>query len=104
MLPFGGRIASGWQTAPLSTRLMCDGYLLESPCIGSPGMEELRWTMPVGPGEALRLRSTVIEQTHSQKDASRGSAKCRWEMINRNDEVVCWMTGPQYFLRSKPAQ
>ena len=35
--PFGGLIASGWQTCGVMMRLMCDGYLVESACLGSPG-------------------------------------------------------------------
>jgi acyl dehydratase len=101
---FGGLIASGWQTAALSTRLMCDGYLLESSCVGSPGIEELRWTKPVRPGDALRLRSTALEQKPSQKQAGRGTVKFRWDMINQNDEVVCSMIGWQHYRRRTPAQ
>ncbi|HUJ87490.1 MAG TPA: MaoC family dehydratase [Burkholderiales bacterium] len=97
--PFGGLIASGWQTCGVMMRLMCDGYLLESACIGSPGLDEVRWLKPVRPGEALRLRSTVLEQTPSQKDPGRGSVKFSWEGLNRSGEVVCLVVGRQYFRR-----
>ena len=80
-------------------RLMCDGYLVESACLGSPGLEELRWLKPVRPGDALRLRSTVLEQTPSQKQATRGTVKFRWEMLNQDDEVVCAIVGRQLFRR-----
>ena len=66
--PFGGLIASGWQTCSVAMRLMCDGYLLLTSCIGSPGLDELRWFKPVRPGDTLRLHSTVLDQTPSQKD------------------------------------
>ena len=97
--PFGGLIASGWQTCGLMMRLMCDGYLLESACIGSPGLDEVRWLKPVRPGDALRLRSTALEQTPSQKDPTRGSVKFSWEALNRAGEVVCLIVGRQYFRR-----
>jgi acyl dehydratase len=102
--PFGGLIASGWQTCAVGMRLMCDGYLLETSCIGSPGLEELRWFKPVRPGDALRLRSTVTEQTPSAKNPARGTVKFRWEVLNQNDEVVCLMVGRQHFHRRTPAQ
>jgi acyl dehydratase len=101
--PFGGLIASGWQTAAVGMRLMCDGYLLETSCVGSPGLEELRWLKPVRPGDALRLRSTVLEQTPSQKQPGRGTVKWRWELLNQKDEVVCLMVGRQHFLRRTAA-
>ena len=97
--PFGGLIASGWQTCGVMMRLMCDGYLLASACIGSPGLDEVRWLKPVRPGDALRLRSTSLEQTASQKDATRGSVKFSWEALNQAGEAVCIIIGRQYFRR-----
>ena len=97
--PFGGLIASGWQTCGVMMRLMCDGYLVESACLGSPGLEELRWLKPVRPGDALRLRATALEQTPSQKDPTRGSVKFSWEVLNQSDDAVCLIIGRQYFRR-----
>jgi acyl dehydratase len=97
--PFGGLIASGWQTCGVMMRLMCDGYLVESACLGSPGLDELRWLKPVRPGDALRLRTTALEQTPSQKQPSRGTVKFRWDVLNQNDEVVCAIVGRQLFRR-----
>jgi len=100
--PFGGLIASGWQSCGVAMRLMCDGYLLESACVGSPGLEELRWLKPVRPGDALRLRATVLESTPSQKQAGRGTTLFRWELLNQNDAVVLSMRGRQHFVRRTP--
>jgi len=101
--PFGGLIASGWQTCSVAMRLMCDGYLLQTSCIGSPGLDELRWLKPVRPGDALRLHSTVLEQAPSQKDPTRGTVKFRWDVLNQKNEVVCSMTGRQHYRRRTPA-
>jgi acyl dehydratase len=102
--PFGGLIASGWQTCGVTMRLMCDGYLLETTCVGSPGIDELRWLKPVRPGDTLRLKTTVIEATPSGKQPNRGTVLFRWETLNQNDEVVLSMRGRQMFLRRAPAQ
>ena len=101
--PFGGLIASGWQTAAVPMRLMCDGYLLETSCVGSPGLDELRWLKPVRPGDTLSLRSTVIESTPSAKQANRGTVLFRWETLNQNGEVALSMLGRQLVLRRAPA-
>ncbi|MCC6473423.1 MAG: MaoC family dehydratase [Burkholderiales bacterium] len=101
--PFGGLIASGWQTCAVGMRLMCDGYLLESTCIGSPGLEEIRWWKPVRPGDALRLRSTVLEQSASGKLAWRGTVKFRWDLLDAAGEPVCTMVGRQHFRRREAA-
>ena len=101
--PFGGLIASGWHTVSIGMRLMCDGYLLETSCVGSPGLEELRWLKPVRPGDTLSLRSTVIESTPSSKQPNRGTVLFRWEILNQNGEVALSMLGRQLFLRRTPA-
>jgi acyl dehydratase len=101
--PFGGLIASGWQTCGVAMRLMCDGYLLQTSCIGSPGLDSLRWFKPVRPDDALRLHATVLEQTPSEKDPARGTVKFRWDVLNQRDEVVCSMTGRQHYRRRTPA-
>jgi acyl dehydratase len=101
--PFGGLIASGWQTCGVTMRLMCDGYLLETSCVGSPGLEEVRWLKPVRPGDTLRLRTTVIEATPSGKQPNRGTVLFRWETLNQNGEVALSILGRQLFLRRAPA-
>jgi acyl dehydratase len=101
--PFGGLIASGWQTCGVTMRLMCEGYLLETSCVGSPGMDELRWLKPVRPGDTLRLKTTVIEAAPSSKQPNRGTVLFRWETFNQKDEVVLSMRGRQMFLRRAPA-
>lgn len=100
--PYGGLIASGWQTAGVAMRLMCDGYLLESSCVGSPGIDELKFLKPVRPGDALRFRSTVIEAAPSKTKPNRGTVTFRWEVINQRGEVALSMVGKQLFL-TRPA-
>ena len=97
--PFGGLIASGWQTGCVAMRLMCDGYLADSSCVGSPGFEELRWLKPVRPGDSLRLRAEVLEARHSSTRPDRGIVRWRWEMLNQHDDVVLSILGTQFFLR-----
>jgi len=101
---YGGLIASGWHTAAVGMRLMCDSYLLETSCLGSPGIDELRWKRPVRPGDTLRLRSTVIESTPSGKHPNRGTVLFDWEILNQNGEVALSMRGRQLFLRRASAQ
>ena len=100
--PFGGLIASGWHTAGVAMRLMCDGYLLESSCIGSPGIDELKFLRPVRPGDALRFRSTVLEAAPSKTRPNRGTVTFRWEILNQHGEVALSMLGKQLFLK-RPA-
>ncbi len=58
--PFGGLIASGWQSAGLMMRLYCDHYISAVASLGSPGVDELRWSSPLRPDDPVRLRVTVV--------------------------------------------
>lgn len=97
--PFGGIVASGWHTGCVLMRLMCDAYLNESSCIGSPGIEEWRFAAPVRPGDALRFRATVLESRPSASKPDRGIVKFRWELFNQRDALAVSMVGTQFYLR-----
>ena len=97
--PFRGLVASGWHTGCVLMRLMCDAYLNEASCIGSPGIEEWRFALPVRPGDTLRFRSTVLESRLSASKRDRGIVKFRWELLNQRDEVAVSMVGTQFYLR-----
>ena len=78
---------------------MCDAYLNESSCIGSPGIDEWRFAAPVRPGDTLRYRASVLESRPSASRPDRGIVKFRWELLNQRDEVVVQMVGTQFYLR-----
>ena len=59
--PFGGLIASGWHSAALYMGMFVRNVLLDSASLGSPGVEELRWLVPVRPGDVLTGRSRVVD-------------------------------------------
>jgi acyl dehydratase len=101
--PFGGLIASGWQSCGVAMRLMCEAYLNESSCVGSPGIDEIRFRRPVRPGDKLSFRSTVLESAPSRTHPNRGTVSFRWELLNQNAEVVLAMLGRQFYLRRNPA-
>ncbi len=51
----GGLFASGWHVCALLMRMLCDAYLVESACMGSPGIDSLKWRRPVRPGRKAPL-------------------------------------------------
>jgi acyl dehydratase len=97
--PYGGLIASGWHTGCVLMRLMCDAYLNESSCIGSPGIDEWRFAQPVRPGDTLRFRATVLESRPSASKPDRGIVKFHWELLNQRGDAVVSMVGTQFYLR-----
>jgi acyl dehydratase len=97
--PFDGLIASGWHTAALFMRMYVDEILNKTISMGSPGVEELRWHVPVRPGDTLRGRATILEATPSARRADRGTVRARLEALNQREEVVMSMIGRGLFGR-----
>jgi len=99
--PFGGLIASGWHTASLMMRLYAGRYLSTVSCLGSPGVDELRWPWPVRPGAVLRLRATVTEARRSRSKPDRGLVRTHVELVDAGDEVV-FSAGLLNFILVRP--
>jgi acyl dehydratase len=96
---FGGLIASGWHTVSLCMRMICDAYVLDAASMGSPGVNEVRWTKPVRPGDTLKLRMTVVDAKPSKSKPDRGTVLHRWEVFNQDGELVMRMEGYGIFRR-----
>jgi acyl dehydratase len=101
--PFGGLIASGWHTIALVMRVLVDHYLSRVASLGSPGIDELRWTRPVRPGDTLRVRVTVVDARRSRSKPDRGLVRTHIETLNHHDEVVMTLTAMN-LLRCRPAE
>ena len=96
---FGGLIASGWQTAGLMMRLAVDRYLSDVASLASPGVDELRWTQPVRPGDALSVRATVLEARPSTSKPDRGLVRTLFEVRNQRGEIVMTVKGMNMLKR-----
>ncbi len=100
---YGGLIASGWHTASLMMRLFVDHYLSGIASLGSPGVDEMRWTKPVRPGDILSLRVTVSETKRSRSKPDRGVLFSFIEVLNQNHDVVMSMKAVNLLLcRQRP--
>jgi len=86
--PFHGLIASGWHTAAVMMRLFVDHYLSHVASMASPGIDELRWSRPVRPGDSLSIRVAVIEANRSRSKPDRGMVRSLIEVLNQDREVV----------------
>jgi acyl dehydratase len=96
--PFGGLIASGWHTMALFMSLYVP-MLADTDSRGSPGVEAIRWLVPVRPGDTLTGRNTVSETRPSATDPRRGTVLSTNEMINQRGEVVMTFTAWGHFGR-----
>ena len=86
--PYGGLIASGFQSLSLCFRLFIQsGVFLES-SIGSPGIDELRWLAPVRPGDTLHSEVEVLELRPSTSRPDRGIARLKYLARNQHGDAV----------------
>jgi acyl dehydratase len=99
--PFGGLIASGWHTCALMMRFFAQEYLSPSSSLASPGVDELRWLLPVRPGDDLTLRTTVEEARPSRSKPDRGLVRTRIEVVNQAGEPVLRMVAMN-LVRRRP--
>lgn len=86
--PYGGLIASGFQTIALSFRLFIQTGVLADSSMGSPGIDELRWLAPVRPGDTLRAEVEVLDVKPSRSRPDRGIARLRYTTLNQHGETV----------------
>jgi acyl dehydratase len=99
--PFGGIIASGWQTASLMMRKLVERFISPESGLGAVGIDEIRWPRPVRPGDTLHVRGTVVEARLSQSKPDRGIIKTRMEATNQDGEIAMTMQGIN-FVRVRP--
>ncbi len=100
---YGSLIASGWHSVSVAMRMVCDGYLLDSTSMGSPGRRR-------GPLDeagarrrhASRATSTVLETRPSRSKPDRGVVVTEWRVENQHDELVLTSRGMGMFRR-RPA-
>ena len=86
---FGGLCASGWHTCAIVMRMIVDNMPKEgNGSLGSPGIDELRWTKPVFPGDTLRVKNTILSKTDSRSRPDLGSLQMQNEVFNQNNELV----------------
>jgi acyl dehydratase len=96
--PFGGLITSGWHLAALAMRLCVELRSYgDTPVVGL-GADELRWYMPVRPGDVVHVERELVEIIDLPDKPKRGTAKARVDLKNQRGELVMRM----YTLASVP--
>jgi len=98
---YGGLIASGWHVGALFTRMYVDRLLGEMAGMGSPGLEQIRWLLPVRPNDALYGRVTVMEARVSKSRPEMGILRVNCEMFNQRHELLMTNIGTNFVARKK---
>lgn len=84
---FKGLAASGWLTAAIGMRLRVQSIQVAGGMIGA-GVEEIRWTEPVRPGDSLRTEAEIQDVRRSRNRPSFGVVRSRTTTFNQRDQVV----------------
>lgn len=99
---WGGIIASGWHTGAIAMRLLVDGLLSRCATQGSPGVDHVRFLVPVRPGDVLSGRHTIIETSPSASRPRMGKIRALTELVNQGGEAVVSMEGVGFYDRRHP--
>ena len=86
--PFGGLIASGFQTLLIGFRMFYQANIINACNTASPGMDEVRWLKPVYPEDTLHVEAEVLEQTPSSSKPDRGRVILAYSVVNPEGEPV----------------
>ncbi len=88
----GGLIASGWQACCILMRMCTEAFVLNSSSMGAPGVDEVKWLLPIRAGDQLRLRATVLEARASKSRPDMGLVRFLFELSNGAGERVLTLT------------
>lgn len=85
---FGGVVASGWHSGSLSMRMVVDAVMQDSSCMGSPGIERLRWLKPLRADTLVNVKFRVLEAELSKSRPDRGRLKVVFELYDGKGELL----------------
>ena len=100
---YGSVIASGWHTCAMMMRMVVDGLMCSASSMGSPGLDGVRWKLPVRPGDTLKVRYVTREVKASNSKPDRGVVWSTWIATNQHGEEVCTVDGMGMFGRRPSA-
>ncbi len=97
--PFEGLIASGFHTACVIFRLWVDLGLMEKSSLGGPGIQDLRWVLPVRPGDTLHGEIEILEARPLKSRLDRGVLRYHTIGYNQRDEAVITFDSASFLKR-----
>ena len=98
--PYGGLIASGLHTLSFGFRLFIDTGVLADCSLGSPGIDKIRWLLPVRPGDLLHTEAEIVAMRPSSSNPDRGILTMDYIVVRQRGDIVLSMRGV-HFLRCR---
>jgi acyl dehydratase len=100
----GGLAASGWYACCILMRMCVDAFVGRSSSMGAPGVDEVRWLLPIRPDDELSLRATVLETRASNSRPEMGFVRFEFELVNAAGERVMTLITSLMLGRREQAQ
>ncbi|MEL6768607.1 MAG: MaoC family dehydratase [Pseudomonadota bacterium] len=101
--PYGGLIASGFQTLLTAFGLTLAERQWRENSMGSPGMDNLRWRAPVRPGDTLKVSVEVLAARPSRSRPDRGTVTFGHTVTNQDGITVMTFDTMVIIRRRSPA-
>jgi acyl dehydratase len=86
---FGDLVASGWQTAAYTMRMLAASELanIANGLVGLQ-IDKLMWHQPVKPGDTLTAEFDVMSRKHSRSKPQFGVVQLAWRTFNQQGDLV----------------
>ena len=84
----GGLVASGWQTAALTMKLLVESDFTPDCGFIGAGFDELSWPSPLRPNDKIYATAEVLSARISKSRPSHGILKVRIHTYNQKNELV----------------
>jgi acyl dehydratase len=88
----GGLSASGWYLCCILMRMCVDAFVGRSASMGAPGVDEVRWLLPVRPDDELSLRATVLDTRASRSRPDMGFVRFEFELLDTQGQRAMGLT------------
>jgi acyl dehydratase len=98
--PYGGLIVPGHLSAAIAFGLFAKTGVLDASGIGAAGAN-IRWLVPVRPGDTLRVVATIAEVSPAAKPGGRDAIRIRLDCFNQDGALVLTHETLQ-FVRRRP--
>ena len=99
---FGEHVASGFQTVAIATGQFIRTGAVEGTGMGGPGLDEIRWTAPVRPGETLHTRVEVADARATRSNPGRGVVTLAFTVDTESGPVLTFTA--TIFVRARAGE